>query len=68
MKLSAEVDSQEAMLGGEFLTLVSDLLVEVYVLAELMCGAFEFCTKHVLGSYFAEYRIACLICILGWRQ
>lgn len=31
VKLSAEVDSQEAMLGGEFLTLVSDLLVEMYL-------------------------------------
>lgn len=29
VKLSKEVDSQEAMLGGEFLTLISDLLVEV---------------------------------------
>ena len=29
VKLSIEVDSQEAMLGGEFLTLISDLLVEV---------------------------------------
>jgi hypothetical protein len=29
VKLSTEVDSQEAMLGGELLTLISDLLVEV---------------------------------------
>ncbi|KAG0563622.1 hypothetical protein KC19_8G046000 [Ceratodon purpureus] len=31
VKLSSEVDSQEAMLGGEFLTLISDLLVELFL-------------------------------------
>lgn len=55
------------MFGGEFLILVSDFLVEVYVLVELMCGVFEFCIKYVLGFYFVEYCIVCLICILGWR-
>lgn len=31
VKLSVDADSQEALIGGELLTLVTDLLVEVWL-------------------------------------